>query len=226
MEWKNNVERNKKIREMRASGHTMKEIIDATGASRSIISYYFRRTQVIDTDRLHRRLVHVKSCVAKNLAIATVEYQRKWNSLREGVINEAKSEWLVKKNDPDFMGFLGLYWGEGNKSTQDIGITNNDSGVIVAALRFFKQMDPEASFTILIRCNPDQDQKLARAFWESALGTEVIVKPKDWIGKITRSRSSYGICSVRYCSWITRQKILTWIDCWRSELGTSNFMET
>lgn len=223
MEWTNNINRNKKIRSLRESGHTIGEIMAATGASKSIISYYFKKTQVKDTDRLNRRLKIARNKIRAGSRKAWMANQEAWSERRQNVAAEAKSEWSILKQDPKFMGFLGLYWGEGNKC-HSVGIVNNDPGVIMAALEFFRKLDAEAVFDICVRFNPDQDPGVSKKFWESALKIKVKTKPKDWVGKKNKSRSAYGICRVRYNSWVTAQKITTWIDCWRAELGVPNHM--
>ncbi len=224
MEWKSNLERNALIRKMREDGHTIGEVREATGASKSVISYHFNQTVVLDEERLASRLKHVNRARARNLASASLKYKQNWDERKAIIREDAVKQWDSLKFDPSFMGFLGLYWGEGNKSTTDVGIVNNDPGVIAAAISYFLKFDPEANLSIVIRCNPDQNQKESQEFWEKALNREVSVQPKDWIGKIVRSRSPHGICTVRYSSWETRCKILAWIDCWRAELGVPDYM--
>lgn len=205
-------------------GHTMKEVIDATGASKSVISYHFRRTKIKDTKRFKRRLNDVKVIQEKSLVKGTISNQEKWNIRRNEISEEARKEWEFIRTDPEMMGFLGLYWGEGDKAASNIGITNNDAGVIMASIKIFNRLDPGMKLRVLIRCNGDQDFEESKRFWESALGLTVIVRKKDWIGKKLSSRSQYGICRIRYSSWRTKQKILTWIDCWREELKVPDYL--
>jgi len=211
--------RNALIKEMHMDGYTMKEIIEATGAAKSVISYHRKGIPVRNTKRLERRLSEVKESNLKNLAKATVSFQEQWEKLRNGVEEKARAEWPKLRKDPEFLGFLGLYWGEGTKAAC-VGIINNDPGIILVAIDWFKRLCPKAKLEIKIRCNPDQDRMQARNFWASALQRPVKTVPKDWVGKkLIQSRAPYGICVVRFSDWTTEVKIRTWISCWRHELG-------
>jgi hypothetical protein len=211
--------RNELIKQMHVDGHTMKEIIDATGASKSVISYHRKGVPVRNTKRLERRLSQVKKSHLKNLERANVASQERWENLRNDLEEKARDEWKSRRLDPAFLGFLGLYWGEGNKAGY-IGIVNNDPGVIKIAIDWFLKLCPTAKLKLKVRCNPDQNRMRARNFWSSALQRPVETVPKNWLGKkLVKSRAPYGLCTVSFSDWTTQVKILTWIDCWRHEAG-------
>jgi len=218
MEWKKNKDRNALIRKLRAQGHTMKEIKEATGASKSVISYHCKKVDIIDTERLQRRLDRVKQQHLKNLSLAVEKTKNDWNKRKQVVAEQAAEEWEDLKHNPKFMGFLGLYWGEGFKTSGHIGISNTEPGIILASMEFFREWNPEALFDITVRCNQDQDKSSAQSFWEEALGVPVKTVDKGWIGKRRKSRVPHGLCVIRYSNWKTNTKLLTWIACWRAEL--------
>ena len=74
----------------------------------------------------------------------------KWDVRKRCVIDEAKGEWNKIKTDPEIMGFLGLYWGEGSKRQKTISIVNNDPGIIKVALDVFHMLTPDCKIVLYI----------------------------------------------------------------------------
>ncbi|MGD0523297.1 MAG: hypothetical protein ABSA43_01935 [Candidatus Microgenomates bacterium] len=99
---------------------------------------------------------------------------------------------------------LGIYWGEGNKSTpHSLSVTNTDSGLLRTYIRFLidicqVKLDKIKYYLI---CFNDSDPEQAKAYWSQELrispskfGKIVQISPQ---GKGTyKKKSKYGVCSV------------------------------
>lgn len=152
--------------------------------------------------------------------IASLAAKQKWDHKKEAVVQEAILEWPVVKNNPELMGFLGLYWGEGDKRSSYVGIVNTDPGIIVASFKMFRQLSPGCKIEVMIRCYPEHDASECKIFWQNLLGVQAKTKDKDWLGK-KRGGCKYGVCTIRYSDWKIKHKILAWLGLWRNDLTGS-----
>lgn len=218
--WKSTESRNQLIVELHRKGYTMKEIREATGASKSVISYHRRSIPVDDHDRLEWRLASVNKQNTEKLIAASRKNQSNWDDLKDAEKLSASDVWQERQRDPDFLGFLATYWAEGTKTSGQVSIVNTDPGLIRLSIRWFLRLDPGARLDITVKCNPDQDMKASRAFWESAIQMPITrVNPKGWVGKKQKSRVPHGSCVVRFNNWRVNAWIGAWISLWRSQLG-------
>lgn len=154
----------------------------------------------------------------KNQTSASKAFVQKRAAMRQAVEAQAVRTWPEMKENPELMGFLGLYWGEGDKRSQALSIVNNDPGVIKAALTIFSRLSPDARFDLNVRCYPDQDKIECKAYWEAALGKPVRVLDKKWVGNKKKALSQHGLCTLRYSDWEVKTRIMRWIRCWREDL--------
>jgi hypothetical protein len=214
MEWAKNVYRNEEIRRLRKDGFSITHISKALNVCKSMVSYHCRSV------RPEKSISHYADTSSANKANA-----KTWIDRKKNVRTLAELEWKDLRTDPEFMGFLGLYWGEGDKKASYVGIVNNDPGVIVAAISMFRRLHPGANMQVLVRVYPDHDENEARRFWSAILGQKVTITEKQWVGKLHRAHSRRGICSVRFSHWETKIRIMTWLDMWRSELVRAEGIE-
>lgn len=217
MEWIRNRTRNEEIRKLRRDGFSIRRISELLGVSKSTVSLHCKH---ITSDIISQQELLLESRKRSNRALsdASLSNQRKWDQKKAEVRALATIDWYTIRQNPNMMGFLGLYWGEGSKANHEVAIVNNDPGIIVAAIGCFRQLCPGAKLRILIRVYPDHDKREAESFWSSILRTDVRVIDKQWAGKLHRAHSRRGLCTVRFSDWKTKIKIMTWIDLWRKEL--------
>lgn len=213
MEWTKYKGRNKKIKSLRRKGKSMKDIAKMLNCGKSMVSYHCQGIRISNSQR--RKLIERVSLNALN---GSRHAKLDWDDKKAKVISAAKDEWPSVKNNPEMMGFLGLYWGEGTKRSGNISIVNNDEGIILASLKVFKKLDPEANITCVVKCYPDHDKEKCREFWYDLLKLDIKVRDKKLVGKTRRHYSKNGLCVLQFSNWQVYHKILTWINCWREEL--------
>lgn len=198
----------------------MKEIQEATGASKSVISYHRQHVPVEDVSRLKLRLETVVQQNIHKLKDASRKNKENWDHWKSSERSSAAVEWESLRKNPEFLGFLAMYWSEGTKTNGQVAIVNTDPGIIKHSVEWFLKLDPEAKLAMTVRVNPDQNGEAARVFWEEAIRMPVIrVHPKGWAGKKQHSRVPYGSCVVRFNNWRVNARIGAWIDLWKTQLG-------
>ncbi len=101
---------------------------------------------------------------------------------------------------------LGLYWGEGNKTTNHaIRVTNSDPGVIKQFVRYLKIICQirEGKLCFYLQTFKDNDLVIAREFWGGMLDIEPstikTTNPIPSMGKGTYKKiSKYGVMTVGF----------------------------
>ena len=182
-----------KVMSLRRKGHTIKEITKILGCSKTTASNYARlakltKKQINDLDRQKRERT-------KDNAHKMSEINRlRWEEKRNKIKSEAIVEWEEIKNKPGFLGFLGLYWGEGKKrngtkKTSNIVVANTDPDIIRKCKLFFDRYDPK--YYCYVTCYEDHDPNFIMNFWEKVTGCEIRLTIKK---STTNKRSKYGIC--------------------------------
>jgi len=214
MEWNKNKDRNEKIKSLLLQGNSITSIAKDLGCSKGTISYYSNKYGWWHNDETKEKR---KKNISKSCKAASIANEEKWGKKRFTVIEEAKKEWSEIKNDSKTSMFLGLYWGEGNKRSGNVGVVNNDPGVIKFCYDFIKE-NVDNTIDVMVRCYPEQDHQECKEFWEDLLKSKVKTKEKKWLGKKRRSWSKYGICTIRTSNWEFYLRIITWIGLWRAEI--------
>jgi len=217
MEWKKHVERNEKIRRLLTSGESISHIAGSLGLSKSTVFYYSKKYGYHHSETVKNRIKRASTIITDS---AMVERHRKnWGMKRQQIIDEAIEKWKLIRTDPNIMSFLGIYWGEGNKRNGQVGVVNNDPGIVKFSYDFIKEMT-KRPIDVIVRYYPEQNKISCKQYWEKLLGTEVKIKEKRWLGK-KRRWSEFGIIYIRVSDWQLYIKIITWISLWRSEILNS-----
>lgn len=212
-EWKAFRSRNKRIRQLRQNGYGLREISSILNCPKSTVKYYADRISV-SSDK-SRALKRIK----ENAENGRLAGELKWKRRKEEITKESKKDWATLKNDPRFMAFLGIYWGEGFK-TGHIGIVNNDPSMILAGLLAFKRLNPESHVVATIFCYPDHQKTECANFWMNLLkGAEIRIRNvSDKRSGKKPHKSPHGLCRLEYSDWRTFTKIMTWLECWKQDL--------
>jgi len=189
-----------RIKELRMKGLSLKAICKGLRMSSSTVSKYIRGLR--------------KNNNFSNNGVSEI-IKTKWNEKRQKVIEEAISEFPEIRKDPEMMLFLGLYWGEGKKTTTQMGVSNNDPNIIRICYKIFRRLSPQKNLYIVVYCYPSHNKNICKKFWDKLLGKSVIVKditdqrikPLDYI----HPRCLWGKCSISYNHFEVYWRIMTWI---------------
>ncbi len=201
MEWNKHKDRNRKIKELRATGWSVREIAAELQCSKAIVSYHCKGTEKLPGKQGGDGL------------ITKIEWQRKIEAIKE----QAKKEWEQLQYNPSFMGFLGLYWGEGNKN-KVVGVTNNDPHVIRIAYENFVKWTNKV-IVATITYYPLHDREICDPFWKQLLPTAEL-KFRNNTDKRSQARwcdrCKWGACCMRVSDYSFYWRLITWIECWKN----------
>lgn len=173
-----------KIKNLRATGHTLFEIKSITKRANGTIWKYIEDVAVLP------------------------EYQDVWKSKRGGSKAKSDHNWkeaqtkasnLIKEIDSlgRMLVLSCLYWGEGNK--KELNLINSDPSMVRVVLVCLKDLGIENSdLKISLRLFEDIDKEEAILFWTKTLSLphgiiqKIDVIPGKKVGKL-----KYGMCRVR-----------------------------
>lgn len=223
-EWNKHKKRNEQIRRLRREGHTIKEIVSVVGCAKSVVSYHCKNIEI--TPRVRRKQMENKTFPHQHLGFKSAS--KRWNQLKNSVREQAVAEWESVRTDPLMMSFLGLYWGDGHKragaaKTSVVGVTNNDYYFILAAYQCLVKLTDKV-LTASITYYPSHDKDECREFWSKLLPEARIKMYSVKDQRISPSEEilpccQYGRCTLRVSDWALWHKIMSWLDCWKKDLG-------
>jgi DNA-binding CsgD family transcriptional regulator len=192
---------------LRMSGMSIKRISSELKCSKSTVSRYCRNLRPNNTQ--------TKNELIKSAKRAGEIFKKQWDEKKLLQRQQAEEEWMRRRCDYEFILFIGLYWGEGNKTNGQIRITNNDPGIIKIAMSQLLKLKSDAKLVATIKCYPDHDLKECNIFWRNLLpGVRIDMR----LNKDKRSgkrRSPFGLCSLWMNDWKLYTKILSWIEICR-----------
>lgn len=123
-----NRERAEQILELRKNGCSVGTIAKKLGAKKGIVAYWVRKHRVPLSEE-------TRAIFRRNSKLGLKAIRVKWQKFRDGAEREAQVEWPTISKDASFMLGLGLYWGEGSKTTKTLILANAD----LSAIRIFRQ---------------------------------------------------------------------------------------
>jgi hypothetical protein len=137
--------------------------------------------------------------------------QKRWQAYQQQGMERAKTE------DVLYIAGCMLYWGEGEKSTGTIGVTNSDVRLLQVFLTFLVTYFPLTIEDMQLRicCYTDvHSQQEIETYWLTSLGlpksclkdVRANMRPKSSTGK-SQGKSPYGTCSLRAFSTAILQEI-------------------
>ncbi|UCG41216.1 MAG: hypothetical protein JSV07_02865 [Acidimicrobiia bacterium] len=150
-------------RRLRREGRSYREIAAETGVPRGTVVSWCMDIPVPEEVAAETRARTHPSGVARN-----TQWRRREQI--DEIRAEARGEVRRWEDSPWVAGVL-LYWGEGDKTSNAIGMSNSDP----ALLRYFiswcrRYLDPDAEFVLKLNLHADNDEAAARCWWESELG--------------------------------------------------------
>lgn len=169
---RDDADRRRECRRLRAGGLTYEEIAAATGASRGTISLWVRDVRVVRGDAAAHRRAAVRA-TAERMALGR-------DAERAAVSRRAAAQIGALSSRELFLLGVGLYWAEGSKSKpwarrDRIVFTNSDPTMIdvfMAWLRLIGVSAERCQFRVSIHESADVGR--AERFWAHRVGVDAV----------------------------------------------------
>jgi len=199
------------IIKLRMDGLSVGSIVKITGFSKATISKYCRGLR--ENNKSRGNINNIKPG------------QDVWKDKRSHIIKESKFKWESIKQNTDIIGLIALYWAEGKKrgkgQTQSFSIVNSDPGIIKHCINTINKIG-NYKIAADVTIYPEQNGESCADKWEEFIGIRPKVYVKQWRREAKKQKlySKYGVCRIYvYKSFELWHSVMTWIDCWRKELG-------
>lgn len=165
-------EKNKAL-ELRRQGESIREIAKRVGVAKSTASLWCRDIQLSSRqiNILHERMV--KGGYKGRMKGARAQYDRRLEKIEE------EKRWgrtqIKKLSERElFLVGLALYWGEGNKKTRGVRISNSDPAIINLMIRWLREIwkiEPERfTFSIFINIIHKDRVNDVEMYWSKKTG--------------------------------------------------------
>lgn len=183
-------------RELRRNGWTYREIALIVSAAKSTISGWCRDIELTDG-----QIAAIKSRTGSQRGIPR-DTQWRRRQAREQLRVAASESVGHLIDDRDWLGGTILYWAEGFKTENALGLANSDPDLLRVFIQWSVQYhDGDAEFRIKLNLHAGNDERRAIAFWASqlGLGTESFLKTyikPDGTGH-RRNHLQHGVAQVR-----------------------------
>jgi|SRR3989344_4425076 len=146
---------------LRDQGYSYNMITEALGISKSTMSYWFKDRHFTPNHQVLERIKYgpIKSGAQRhNLKVREIKRLKKVGIEEIGKLSK-RDLWMLG---------LGLYIGEGSKTTENIRIINSDPAVIKAAIKWLKDVCvlSEKNITIRLFLYPDNNEDRAIQYWQ------------------------------------------------------------
>jgi hypothetical protein len=212
-----NLEKKKKVEDLRRLGLSYSEIQKHISISKDTISRWCKNISLSD-DQLQKLLLRKKNGGIKGSLIGAKVLQKRREEQTLSLYTSSRKEIGRLSGRDEFIAGIALYAAEGTKTDRVCEFTNADPEMIrfmVLWLRKFCNID-ESKLRGSIWLHDDLDEKQAKKFWEELTGIPqsqffktYLVKRK---AKIQRKQlHSYGIFSLRYLDSALSRRIIGWI---------------
>lgn len=153
---------------LRESGYSYNMIHKALGVSLGTLSYWFKDKPFTPNHEVLRRIQFgpIKS--------GALRHEQKLKDIAERRLIGKVEVGKLTKRDLWMLG-LGLYIGEGSKTTEGIRISNSDPVVIVTAICWLKQICKlsDENLTVRIHIYPDNNETECKAYWSRVTGIPI-----------------------------------------------------
>lgn len=200
------------IKNYRRDGHSYNDIKSLLKiVPKSTIIHHCKNVSILNKDRIQNKLKAYYFSL-KTFNKSAIISKEKWKLAKKSIAQEAIIEFKKLKHNPDFMLFLGLYWGEGNKRSNTVGLANTNPAIIKIAYNYFSKLTTK-KIVLNVTYYPDHDKTKLKATWSKFVPCIIkmidITKYDTRIGK--KKHAEYGIARLEISDWKLRTKILTWL---------------
>ncbi|MGD0523114.1 MAG: hypothetical protein ABSA43_00965 [Candidatus Microgenomates bacterium] len=204
-------------KKLRQSGKSYSEIKKETGVSRSTLSSWFAKAEwskSIGAKLTEKYKIINASRLVKINKIKGTKTELKHDDYRLG----ARNEYQGLKQNRLFNAGISIYWGEGDKSGQGrVAVVNSDPGMMQVMVNFYRKIlnVPEKKLRAALFLYKDINEAEALKFWSEKLRItkERFIKTQFLPSKstLTKSKVTYGMCNIYFCSTEMSIKIDEWI---------------
>jgi transcriptional regulator with XRE-family HTH domain len=150
-----------KAEELRKQGYSYALINERLGVSRSTMSYWFKDKPYTPNQEVLDRIKHgtgVEGIRRHNQKVKEISNLRDMGKFELGELSK-RDLWLLG---------IGLYIGEGSKTTEAIRIVNSDPAVVKLAIKWLKDVCglKDENLTISLHLYPDSDVEACKTYWQ------------------------------------------------------------
>jgi len=195
------TEEQRKARELRRQGWSVREIERRLGVSRSSVSLWVRDIHLEDDQR--RRLEQKTSVGQLMAAVRKAEAAR--NVRRE---YQEEGRRLARERGASYVAGCMLYWAEGAKARVYVALSNSDPSLIRHFVAFLREHFSVPNDLLSIRCNLFADhierQHEIEQFWlttlelpRSCLRRSIVNNYSKYSQKKRTNKLPYGTCCVK-----------------------------
>lgn len=147
--------------ELREQGYSYKLIEEKLGISRSTMSYWFKDKAFTPNSQVLSRIKNGPAKVGirrHNTRVKEIKLQKEIGAKEIGVLSD-RDLWLLG---------LGIYIGEGAKSSEIIRISNANPAVIKLSIKWLQSACglSKDNLTIRLHLYPDNDEKVCTKYWQ------------------------------------------------------------
>jgi transposase len=155
-------------------GVGIKEIAMCLNVSRGSVGMWVRDLELTRSQQSALREKQIAAGLSGRLKGAESNKQKRLDTVRHAQIIAEERITSLSKEALFYLG-LGLYWGEGSKtSTSGLGVTNSDFRVIQIMTRWFSEcfsIEPERFQPRVFISDTHRDrEEIITSFWEDSLG--------------------------------------------------------
>jgi hypothetical protein len=158
------TKRNKAIK-LRKEGNSYAFISSKISVSKSTLSEWLKGVPFVPNETIKNNILE------NNRRIVNISRVDKAMSVKKA--SEYARKHIKSLSDRDMFIFgLGIYLGEGSKTSNQIRVVNSDPRIIKFSMVWFKKCFglTDENFRVRIHLYPDNDQKEVTAFWMKVLG--------------------------------------------------------
>ncbi len=149
---------------LREQGYSYELIHQKTGIARSTMSYWFRNIPFEPNAEVRNR---IKNSSRK---AGAVRHQRRLEDIRRQLDSGMSDIGRLSTRDMWMIG-LGLYIGEGAKTTEQTRIANSDPNVIRLCMAWLRGLGvPDKHITLSVHAYPDNDAEACKVYWLKTSG--------------------------------------------------------
>ncbi|MEA2002015.1 MAG: hypothetical protein U9N84_09065, partial [Actinomycetota bacterium] len=205
-------------KDLRRLGLSYGEIMDLIPVKKSTLATWCR-----DVDLTKEQIEAIRQ---RQAPIPGIPVDTNWRRRAEIRELRAVARSLVPDlaDDPLWIAGLILYWAEGNKTRNKVGMANTDPRALRLFLRWLcTYVQPTADFSLQLHLHEGNDDDAAQAYWREETGLsdanfhKTFIKPKGTGHR--KNHLKHGVCTIRMRrpadAW---NIIMEWIDALAEQL--------
>lgn len=209
---------------MRRKGLSLRIISRRLKISKSTLSVWFKHDAA--SNRLKKKLTKANQRRARySLYQWSLRMRARRQKTYQQIRTIARRDYLLLRQQPDFLIGLMAYWSEGDRQgiNGNIRIANSDPFLIKFfyhfICRYLSEVAAKARMYLILY--PDNQDRYCRHIWSRQVGLPLakFFKSSYIIGRSKRRRVVYGIGSLTIANRLYKEKLLEWLACFRKEVS-------